>query len=78
MTKCILSSLFDKRTKRELCENGQTLNTFLLAEDVPLAWDNWDIDADIEYKLRDTATLLERSGLFPVVQSNTAFEIAIS
>lgn len=57
--KMYLSSLFDKRTKRELCENGQPLNTFLLAEDVPLAWDNWDIDADIEYKLRDTATLLE-------------------
>jgi alpha-mannosidase len=31
-----------------------------MAEDVSLSWDNWDIDADIEYKFRDCSELLER------------------
>lgn len=39
---------------------GYALNTFLLAEDVPSAWDNWDVDADIQLKFRDCAELLSR------------------
>jgi len=34
---------------------GCPFNTFLLAEDVPAAWDSWDIDADLELKLEDRA-----------------------
>ena len=34
--------------------------TFLMAEDVPNQWDNWDIDADIEMKFRPCGVLLER------------------
>ncbi|MCL2089395.1 MAG: glycosyl hydrolase-related protein [Oscillospiraceae bacterium] len=57
-----ISSFTDTRTGREL-RGGKSLNTFLFGEDVPLAWDNWDIDADTEYKLRDSVKL-------------TSFEIA--
>lgn len=58
--KGYIDSLIDKRVERELRADGHALNTLLIGEDVPLAWDNWDIDADLEAKLRDEATLLER------------------
>ena len=54
-----ISSLIDKRTGRELKGEGHSLNTFLVAEDVPLSWDNWDVDADYELKFRDTAKLIK-------------------
>jgi alpha-mannosidase len=53
-----ISSFYDKRAHRELVGEGYPLNTFLLAEDVPLQWDNWDIDADVELKLKPVAKLL--------------------
>ncbi|MCL6457627.1 MAG: hypothetical protein K6T85_06435 [Gorillibacterium sp.] len=59
-TKGFLSSFIDKRNGRELRGAGQPLNTFLMAEDVPQAWDSWDIDADIELKLEPSAELLSR------------------
>jgi alpha-mannosidase len=55
-----ISSFVDKTVQRELRGEGYALNTFLIAEDVPNAWDNWDIDADIEKKFRDTSSLLSR------------------
>lgn len=55
-----LASLYDRQARRELRGEGYPLNTFLLAEDVPNAWDNWDIDADIADKWQDCAHLLER------------------
>lgn len=55
-----ISSFVDKRNGRELRGEGLPLNTFLMAEDVPSAWDSWDIDADIEMKLAPTAELLSR------------------
>ncbi|MCL6456526.1 MAG: hypothetical protein K6T85_00830, partial [Gorillibacterium sp.] len=55
-----LSSFVDKRNGRELRGAGHPLNTFLMAEDVPEAWDSWDIDADIELKLAPSAKLLSR------------------
>ncbi len=54
-----MSSFYDKRARRELCGEGYPFNTFLMAEDVPSAWDNWDIDADIEGKFKDTAELID-------------------
>ncbi|MBQ3527545.1 MAG: alpha-mannosidase [Clostridia bacterium] len=54
-----ISSFVDERAKRELV-TSLPLNTFLMAEDVPVNWDNWDIDPDIELKLKPCATLLER------------------
>lgn len=55
-----IESLLDKRANRELKGEGYPLNTFLVAEDLPHAWDNWDIDADLECKFADDSELLER------------------
>ncbi|MDD6263013.1 MAG: glycoside hydrolase family 38 C-terminal domain-containing protein [Clostridiales bacterium] len=55
-----ISSFVDKASGRELRGEGYALNTFLMAEDLPAAWDNWDIDADIEPKFVDCAELLSR------------------
>lgn len=44
-------SLLDKASGREVVTPGGALNTFLLGEDLPEAWDNWDIDEDQALKL---------------------------
>ncbi|MBO4298979.1 MAG: alpha-mannosidase [Clostridia bacterium] len=54
-----MSSFIDRRTGRELV-GGLPFNTFLMAEDVPAAWDNWDLDADIEEKFAPAGRLLSR------------------
>lgn len=59
--KGYMESFVDKRNGRELKGEGYALNTLLMAEEVSLAWDNWDVDADFECKLQDSAELLERS-----------------
>ena len=58
--KGYIDSLIDKRVARELRAGEHALNTFLIGEDVPLAWDSWDIDVDLETKLRDEASLISR------------------
>ncbi|MDD4849234.1 MAG: glycoside hydrolase family 38 C-terminal domain-containing protein, partial [Gemmiger sp.] len=43
-----LDSIYEKTAARELRRSaGMPLNSFILSEDVPQAWDNWDIDADV-------------------------------
>lgn len=59
--KGYMESFVDKRSGRELKGEGYALNTLLMAEEVSLGWDNWDVDADYECKLQDSAELLERS-----------------
>lgn len=56
--KGYIESFIDKRNDRELRGEGYALNTLLMAEDVSLAWDNWDVDADYECKFRDSVQLL--------------------
>lgn len=58
--KGYMESFRDRRNDRELRGEGYALNTLLMAEDVSLAWDNWDVDADIESKFRDSAELISR------------------
>ncbi|MBR5562543.1 MAG: alpha-mannosidase [Clostridia bacterium] len=58
--KGYIASLIDKKAKREVRGEGYPLNTFIIAEDLPLAWDNWDIDADLECKFADNSVLLSR------------------
>ncbi|MBR5233083.1 MAG: alpha-mannosidase [Clostridia bacterium] len=58
--KGYISSFVDKRANRELCGDGYSFNTFLMAEDLPTHWDNWDVDADIECKFNDNSALLSR------------------
>jgi alpha-mannosidase len=60
--KGTIDSFLDKTAGgRELRGEGYPLGTFLMAEDVPLSYDNWDVDADIEGKYRDCGHLLERA-----------------
>lgn len=40
-----LTSVYDKRAKRELLKPGQTANRLIAYEDKPMKWDAWDIDA---------------------------------
>lgn len=54
-----ISSFIDAASQRELTD-GLPLNTFLMAEDVPQSWDNWDIDADMEMKFKPCAELIKR------------------
>ena len=58
--KGYIESLIDKRAKREVRGEGYPLNTFLMAEDLPHMWDNWDIDADLDCKFADDSVLLSR------------------
>jgi len=44
-------SFFDRAARRELVRSGGAMNTFLAGEDVPAAWDNWDIDRDQRLKM---------------------------
>ncbi|MCG2785201.1 MAG: alpha-mannosidase [Anaerolineae bacterium] len=47
-----LTSLLDKSAQRESIEPGQAGNTFVLYEDLPNAWEAWDVDAfHLEKKL---------------------------
>ena len=39
-------SLIDKRQDREMVATGGAFNALITAEDVPVFWDAWDIDAD--------------------------------
>lgn len=52
-----ISSFYDKRAARELVD-GENLNTLLIAEDMPLSWDNWDVDADFEPKFKPCSKLI--------------------
>jgi alpha-mannosidase len=56
-----IASFFDRTSRRELVTQGGLFNRFLLGEDVPAAWDNWDIDRDQRLKLQPQETLVERS-----------------
>ncbi len=58
--KGCISSFIDKKCGRQVRGDGYALNTFLMAEDLPCAWDNWDIDADIECKFEDVSELISR------------------
>lgn len=58
--KGYISSFVDKRMNRQLCGGEYPLNTFIIAEDLPTDWDNWDVDADIESKFKDESALISR------------------
>ncbi|QGR00323.1 alpha-mannosidase [Paenibacillus psychroresistens] len=53
-------SFIDKTSARELRGSGYPLNAFLMGEDLPGAWDNWDIDRDVFGKLKLQNTLICR------------------
>lgn len=52
-----IAEYFDKRVGRQIvC--GENFNTLLVAEDVPAAWDNWDVDSDYELKFKASSNLV--------------------
>lgn len=53
-------SLVEKTSGRELVKFEGALNTFLLGEDIPSFWDNWDIDRDQRLKMGIEEGLLNR------------------
>lgn len=55
--KGYIKSYIDRSNGRQLV-GGYAFNTFLMAEDVPSQWDNWDIDADCQMKFKDDAVLV--------------------
>ena len=54
-----MCSFIDRETGRELV-NGLPFNTFVMAEDMPASWDNWDFDADEEDKFAPAGALVYR------------------
>src|SRR5207253_2821066 len=55
-----ITSFVDKASARELRGSGYPLNAFLMGEDLPGAWDNWDIDRDVFGKLKLQNKLIGR------------------
>ena len=53
-------SFVDKRSGRELVKPGGALNSLLMGEDIPLMYDNWEIDTDQEVKLEPQRRLVRR------------------
>ena len=56
-----MTSCYDKNADRELSSGDLPLGSFVMAEDVPSSWDNWDIDPDIQLKFAPCAELLSSS-----------------
>lgn len=53
-------SLIDRSTGREIVRPGAALNTFVLGEDVPAEWDNWNVDRDQRLRMRPDSHLVSR------------------
>jgi len=51
-------SLFDKRRECETIAKGGAFNALITAEDVPVFWDAWDIDADWTKHIRQETQLV--------------------
>ncbi len=55
IVSCVMTA-----ARREIVRAGGALNTLWIGEDVPLLWDNWDIDSDQEQFLGADARLVSR------------------
>lgn len=55
-----ISSFIDKASGRNIVKEGAALNTFLLGEDIPEYWDNWDIDIDQQLKMEVVEGFIRR------------------
>ncbi len=56
-----ICSFYDKTANREVVGKGYALNTLLMGEDMPSSWDNWDIDCDVQLKLKPCSVLKSRN-----------------
>lgn len=55
-----ITSFFHKGSGRELVAPGGALNSILIGEDIPSAWDSWDIDLDHKLKIGVERRLISR------------------
>jgi alpha-mannosidase len=53
-----ITSLVDRATGREFVGEGELFNAFQSAEDMPVKWDAWDIDADWKRSIVDESRLI--------------------
>jgi alpha-mannosidase len=53
-------SFVDKASGREIVKQGGALNSFLVGDDIPEKWDNWDIDRDQYLKMKLHDSLIKR------------------
>jgi len=68
-----IASLIDRQADREIRrEGGEPLGTLWIGEDMPNAWDNWDIDDDIFKKMNPVTDLISTE-----VVSNGAVEYRV-
>ena len=72
-----ITALLHKDSGRQLVAAGSALNTLWLGEDVPAAWDNWDIDFDQQFKMEAQTRLLSRHVVQGPLQLRIRHEIAI-
>jgi alpha-mannosidase len=56
-----ITSLYDKRQNREYVAKHALFNAFVLAEDIPVNWDAWDIDADWKEHIIPDAIKLKKN-----------------
>jgi len=55
-----ITSFTDKSSNRQLVRKGGLFNALWLGEDIPEAWDNWDVDFDQRVKMRAEDRLVKR------------------
>ena len=56
-----ITSLYDRRVEREIANvKGAPLGTLWFGEDMPTAYDNWEVEDDIFLKLKPVTTLQSR------------------
>jgi alpha-mannosidase len=53
-----ITSLEDKKTRREFVAQGGCFNGFVSAQDLPILWEAWDIDSDWTKYLKEETRLL--------------------
>lgn len=74
-----LTSLFDKSAQRESIEPGQAGNAFVVYEDIPNAWDAWDVDVfHLEKKLSGVGAASAKVVAAGPLRAAVAFEFIIS
>ena len=55
-----IGNFWDISGQRQLVTLDGAFNQLLIGEDVPAAWDNWDIDRDQRHKMQASAKLVKR------------------
>lgn len=60
-----IASIYDKKAKREVLEEGQAGNRLLAFEDRPVMWDAWDIDIYYE----DRCDVVDQLGSMQIVET---------